>query len=319
VTAAPRPQDGPGAGADPGAGSAGAPERLPVDNPPEPGRGVGAAPFELGLRMTLLAVLLDPPLLWFERVGPMLLAGVGLALPATLRARWLWALLLSCAVGSLVFQWPFSDNHDYLGALWCLAVLCALSSRNAPGALAHSARRLLGLSFAFATLWKVALAPDFLDGRFMRVTLQTDGRFENLAVLAGGMSHDDWARNDAAMDDVLSGAVSFEESGFAEPPSLRRLAAVLTAFTVAAEAAVAIAFLWPLGRGPSRLRNLALLGFAATTYSFATVRGFGWLLVSLGAVQAETRAARTAYLVVFALIGLYRAVPWSGALIDWLH
>jgi hypothetical protein len=283
------------------------------------GRGPSWKSLELGLRMTLLALLLDPPLLWFERLPPMLLAGLGLAVPAVLRARWLWAALLLCAAGSLAFQWPFSDNHDYLGAIWCLAALCALTSRDAPGVLAHGARRLVGLSFAFATLWKVALAPDFLDGRFMRVTLQTDGRFENLAVLAGGMSHDDWARNDAALDAVLSGETSFEASGFAEPPELRRLAAFLTAFTVAAEALVAAAFLWPLGRGLSRVRDLALLGFAAATYSFATVRGFGWLLVSLGAAQAETRAARAAYLVVFALIGLYRATPWSRFLIDWLN
>lgn len=282
-------------------------------------RGALAASLDLGLRLTLLGVVLDPPLLWYERLPPMLLAGLGLAVPSTLRARWLWAGLLFCATWPLVFGWPFPDNHDYLSAIWCLAVLCALTSLDAPGTLAHAARRLLGLSFAFATLWKVALAPDFLDGRFMRVTLQTDGRFENLAVLAGGLSHDDWARNEAALDATLVGARSFEESGFAEPPELRRLAALLTAFTVAIETAVAVAFLWPLGRGPSRLRNLALLGFAVASYSFATVRGFGWLLMSLGAAQAETRAARAAYLAAFALIGLYRAVPWSRALIDWLQ
>jgi hypothetical protein len=277
------------------------------------------ASFELGLRLTLLGIALDPPLLWFERLPPMLLAGLGLALPATLRARWLWAGLLACATWPLVWQWPFPDNHDYLTAIWCLAVLCALSVADAPGALAHHARRLVGLSFAFATLWKVALAPDFLDGRFMRLTLLTDGRFENLAVLAGGMTWDDWDRNDAAIDAVLSGETSWEESGFAEPPALRALAGALTAFTAVIEAAIAAAFLWPAGRGLSRLRDALLLGFAVTTYSFATVRGFGWLLMSLGAAQAERRGARAAYLAAFALIGLYRAVPWSRALIEWLH
>ena len=44
----------------------------------------------------------------------------------------------------------------------------------------------VGLTFLFATLWKLALSPDFVDGRFFRVTLLTDARFENLAVLAGG-------------------------------------------------------------------------------------------------------------------------------------
>jgi hypothetical protein len=41
--------------------------------------------------------------------------------------------------------------------------------------------------------------------------------------------------------------------------------------------------------------------------------------MSLGAAQAERRAVRAAYLAAFALIGLYRSVPWSRALIEWLH
>ena len=41
-----------------------------------------------------------------------------------------------------------------------------------------------------ATLWKVALSPDYLDGRFFRVTMLTDVRFEGFAQLAGGLTRD---------------------------------------------------------------------------------------------------------------------------------
>lgn len=286
---------------------------------PRPAQVEAAPSLELGLRLTLLGIALDPPLLWLERMPLLLLAGLGLAVPSALRSRALWAALLAAAAWPLVWQWPFSDNHDYLTALWCLAVACALSATDPARALAHHARRLVGLSFAFAVLWKVALAPDFLDGRFMRVTLVSDGRFENLAVLAGVTTHDEWARNDLALDAYLSGEATWEESGFREPPGLRALAGGLTAATLAMEAAVALGFLWPLGRGPSRFRNAFLLLFTATTYSFATVRGFGWLLASLGAAQAERRAARVGYLAAFALVALYRSVPWSRFLIERLH
>jgi hypothetical protein len=279
------------------------------------------AAFELALRVTLLAAALDPPLLWFERMPVLVLAGLGLAVPAALRSRALWAGLLALAMWPLVFHWPISDNHDYLSALWCLAALCALASADPPAALAHHGRRLIGLTFAFATLWKLLLAPDFLDGRFFRVTLLTDARFENLAVLAGGMSHEDWARNDLAVDELLAGEATFEGSRFVEPPELRRLACALTLFTGAIEAAVAAAFLWRRGSALSRARHALLLGFAAATFSFATVRGFGWLLMSMGLAQCEPerRRTRAAYLAVFALIALYRSVPWSGALIEWLR
>jgi hypothetical protein len=276
--------------------------------------------FELALRLTLLALALDPPLLWFERMPVLLLAGLGLVVPAALRSPALWLGLVAVSVILLVWNFPFSDNHDYLTALWCLAIACALLSRMPVETLAHHGRRLLGLTFLFATLWKLVLSPDFVDGRFFRVTLLTDARFENLAVLAGGMSWDDWERNDLAVDELLRSAPEPGGPALVEPPELRRLAAALTIFTGAIEAALAAAFLWPAGRGLSRWRHALLLGFAATTFSFATVRGFGWLLMALGVSQcaSDARRTRAAYLAVFALIALYHAIPWSRALIEWL-
>ena len=274
---------------------------------------------DLALRLSLLAAALDPPLLWFERMPILILAGLGLVVPGALRSRALWTSLLALAVWPLFFNWPFSDNHDYLSALWFLAVACALWSADPPAALAHQARRLLGLTFLFATLWKLVLSPDFVDGRFFRLTLLTDARFENLAVLAGGMSWEEWARNDAAIDDLLTAETPPAESVLVEPPELRRLAALLTFFTGAIEAAIAAAFLWRRGSRLSRARDALLLAFAAATFSFATVRGFGWLLMCLGLAQCEPerRTTRAAYLAVFALIALYRSTPWSRFLIEW--
>lgn len=276
--------------------------------------------FELAQRLVLLALVLEPPLLWFERMPVLLLAGLGLAAPRALRAPALWLALLAVLGALLVWNWPFPDNHDYLAALWCLSVACALASADPAGALAHHGRRLLGLTFLFATLWKLVLSPDFVDGRFFRVTLLTDARFEHLAVLAGGMSALEWERNDLAVDELLRSAPAAPEVELVEPPGIPRLAAALTLFTGAIEAALALAFLWPAGRGPSRWRHPLLLAFAASTFSFATVRGFGWLLMSLGVAQCAPAARRTraAYLAVFALVALYHAVPWTRPLVEWL-
>jgi hypothetical protein len=276
--------------------------------------------FDLGTRLFLLALLLTPPIPWPERVPVLIAASAGLLLPDLLRSKWLWTALLALLALPLVWNWPFSDNHDYLKAFFALAALCALATPTPERSFATSARWLIGLAFAFALLWKAVLSPDFVDGRFFRVTLLSDGRFENLAVLAGGAAYEQWEANDLLIDSLLRGDPDANAHDFTEPSGNRRLAGGLTWLTLLSEFAVALTFLWPLGRGPSRLRHVALLVFAAGTYSIATVRGFGWLLLALGVSQCEPGSWRTrlAYLGTFALIGIYHAVPWTGWLVEHL-
>jgi hypothetical protein len=274
-------------------------------------------PFELALRLFLVAQLLDPPLPWLERLPVLTLAGAGLVLPGLLRSRALWSALLLTLAVPLAWNWPFPDNHDYLTALFCLAVICALSTPLPERTLAWNARMLIGLAFAFATVWKLLLAPDFLDGRFFRVTLLHDGRFENLAVLLTDVTWEEWDENALALDAVLAGEVEAGTGDFSEPAGIRPLAALLTGATLAIEGLVALSFLWPPGGRISRWRDPTLLLFSALTYSFATVRGFGWLLVAMGVAQCEPRRRVVlAYLVLFVLIGAYRAVPWTRWLIE---
>ena len=269
---------------------------------------------ELALRVFLLVLLLDAPLFWFQRVPLQIAAALGLLWPALGRDARYWAGLTALVSWPLFWNWPFSDNHDYLRAFAALAVTLALTTRAPAPALRLSARLLVGGAFFFATLWKVVISPDWLDGTFFRVTLLSDPRFHDLAVLAGGASWATLDAFDAALRGVLAGTSAWP-GGFVEPSGLLPLALALTAFTAALEASIALAFLWPR---LARFRNVLLIAFGATTFAFATVRGFGFLLMTLGLAQCEDdeRRARLAYVATLFLIEAYRSVPWSRMLID---
>jgi hypothetical protein len=269
---------------------------------------------ELALRVFLVVLVLDAPLFWFQRV-PLQLAGVlGLLWPALARDARYWAVLTALVSWPLLWNWPFSDNHDYLRAFAALAVTLALTTREPARALRLSARLLVSGTFFFAVLWKVVISPDWLDGTFFRVTLLSDPRFHDLCVLTGAASEPVLDAFDAALRGFLSGAGGWP-GDFVEPARLLPLALALTGTTAVLEASIALAFLWPR---LARVRNALLIVFGATTFAFATVRGFGWLLMTLGLAQCEEeeRRARIGYVATLLLIELYYSVPWTRMLID---
>jgi hypothetical protein len=270
---------------------------------------------ELALRVFLLVLLLDSPLFWYQRVPLEIVCALGLLVPRLLRDVRLWGLITLLTAWPLFWNWPFSDNHDYLRCFVALATTLALSARAPERALQLSARLLLAGTFGFATLWKLGLSPDFVDGTFFRVALLTDGRFTDLAVLVGGASWETLDAFDAALRSFFGGAGGAWPGAFVEPAALRPLALGLTVFTGAIEAAITISF---LGSRFESARNPLLILFGLTTFAFATVRGFGWLLMTLGLMQCErhARLARAGYVATLFVIEAYRQVPWSRAAID---
>jgi len=261
------------------------------------------------LRLTLLALLLQP--VGDRRIRPaaLALAAIGSLLPGWRRTAWLWGALAALAGARVVLDWPMADNHAYLLCWWCVAITVALSGRagDAERVLALDARLLVGLVFACATLWKAVLAPDFLDGRVLRVTLVGDARFARAATsLAGLAPHElaDFRRFVAQHVDGPSPALEPP----AQPARFRRVAALATVWTVAIEAAVALTFLSPVGRRVSRARDACLLAFAVTSYPVAPVAGFGWLLIALGVAQAERAWAVPAYVATFVALIVVRGL-----------
>lgn len=281
----------------------------------------GLAPVDLALRLTLLSMLLRPIGAGLMRPCILGLAAAGLLLPGLLRQPGLWIALTFFTSLRVALDWSLADNHAYLLCYWCLAVSIALCSRDPSACLALNGRLLIGLAFVFATLWKVGLSPDYLDGRFFRVTMLTDPRFAGFAQLVGGLLPEQFEELRAFVMQHVDGQL-FEPSFLpAEPPRFLLLVACMTWWTVAIEGAVALTFLWPVDRGLSKVRDAILLTFCVTTYAVATVAGFGWLLLALGVAQCqpERRTTRLFYLAVFVLILFYRQVPWAIQLLGFAH
>ena len=270
------------------------------------------------LRLTAIALLLRPMGPWFVR--PAILAGavVVLIVPRALRHPLVWgglSLLIAIRIAS---DWPLADNHIYLLCYWALAIALALRTADASSMLAFTSRWLIGLAFAFAVLWKAVLSPDFLDGRFFRVTLLTDPRFDAVTQLVGGLSQSQLDRNRQALDPLPNGAELLNPPVVDEPARLRALAVVSTIGILALETVVAVSMMAPTTRIFATLRHTTLLSFCGITYAFAPVAGFGWLLLVMGLAQLRAREVwlGRAYIAMFLAVLFYDEVPWAALTLD---
>ena len=270
------------------------------------------------LALTAIILLLRPFDVWW--VSPFVLAAACLTLVVRTvrRAPISWLLIALLVAVRIVAVWPMSDNHIYLLAYWCLALALALSSTAPAETLSTSSRWLLGAAFGLAVLWKAVLSPDFVDGRFFRVTLLTDERFADASLVFGGLSREQMATNRAFLEPLPEGASLLEPPRFVEPPRLRAFAASATWGGLMLETLVALLSVIPPGGRIEAARHASLLAFCVTTYALAPVAGFGWLLATMGLAQCrrDQRLLRGAYIAAFILILLYTEVRWTAVLAD---
>ncbi len=279
----------------------------------------GDGPPDAVLTLTAIILLLRPFEIWW--IAPFVLAAACMSLifRGVRRSQATWLLISILVTARIAMVWPLADNHIYLLAYWCLAIGLALSDQTPQATLAVSSRWLLGAAFAMAVLWKAVLSPDYLDGRFFRVTLLTDERFADAALVFGGLSREQMLENRTFLEPLPEGAALLTPPNFVEPPQLRAFAAAATWGGVLLEAAVALLCLIPGERRVQLARHSALLVFCITTYALAPVAGFGWLIAAMGLAQCRSnqRRLRAAYVAAFILILLYAEIPWTGVLVDW--
>ncbi len=282
------------------------------------------ATFRLGqqtdviLLLSLILLILRAPKDWYIQIPVIILGIVGIIHQPVRRDPFLWFLLFLFNIAGCYFNWFSTDNHKYLMAYWCLAISCALATAHPAKTIASNARYLIGLCFLFAVLWK-CISVDYIDGRFFHHTLLFDGRFRNVATWVGSMDDDHFRQNRKAMRQLFNDdSDKAQEVTFQDTQSLRSFATFMTWWTVTIELAVAVSFLIPSGMVLFKYRDWILLAFIASTYSVATVIGFGWLLTIMGIAQADRRFRwlPLAYVGVFLLLELYLS-PWPD-FVNWI-
>jgi hypothetical protein len=244
---------------------------------------------DVATRLTLIMFLLFNHTVgeeWFLKSTLRTIAFLGILVPGLNRSRPLWILVTVLLVFKTLGNWWTQDNHLFVLMYWSLALTLALGQADPVKSIQTSARILIGISFAFATLWKGFLSPDYMDGTYFHHTFLEDFRFHDLSVIVGRISEEAVASNIEllrGLTDPAGEATATLQS--TEPLSM--LAVVVTWWTILIEAVLGLTFLWPGTRGPSRFRNWALLVFGVSTYIVAIVPTFGWVLLMLGAAQCR--------------------------------
>ena len=269
--------------------------------------------YELVAGMTLLLLLLYSEAIWYLEMGVYALAIVAVLHRPLVRKPSLWLLITGFLALGHLRAWFAIDNHKYLITYWCLALGLSLLASNPQRALRTNARWLIGLAFAFAVVGKL-LSPDYLDGTFFEGLMLTDTRFFGVSSFLGGIPMQELQLGDLARRDLLVFGDLSAQIDLRSSPQLAALAQVLTWWTVFIEAVVAVLFLWPEDRGPSRGRDLALLIFITTTYPVAPVIGFAWVLAAMGTAQSTRRGFPywpALYVVAYVVVLLSLYFPFA--------
>lgn len=214
----------------------------------------------------------------------------GLILPGLGQSAWLWALLAGLHFGWIWSAYAVADNHRYLEGYWILSIAIALGFGGAEASryLGWDAQLLLGLCFLLAVLAKIS-SRRYRDGSFFLHALLLEGRFLPLALWLGGLTPEAQDRHRHAKKMALNG--STRSLSAPTPTRLRRLAMVLTWWTVAIELALALLFLVPdPALGVYRVAALGL--FVATIYIWVPVPTFGFALLLLLLVTLDSVSLR---------------------------
>ena len=260
--------------------------------------------------MVLVLVLMMAHLTWAIAVPIKALVIAGLLFKRVRTDPRMWCVLTALLAVALYVDWHPRDNHQYLIIYLSLMLFCIfhISREHRDQVLATSGRLLIGAVMVFAVIWK-AITPDYLSGDFFHHGLLTHPHLQNIAAVFTDVCADVLAENSqiVALFDLNYLTTTPEDSVAIEgSPQIGTMAFVMTWWTIAIEAIIALLFLWPrrFGGGHSVVfygRHLALALFIATTYPPAPIIGFGWALVILGLADCADRPTvlRPLYVALF--------------------
>lgn len=268
--------------------------------------------FDLSLALSLLLLLLYPHSYWYIQTPLSVIALGALIFPHIRKRPSAWAVATIIVTAGTYMNWYAVDNHKYLLGYWCLAIFCALLTRDPELSIEKTARWLIGLVFFFAVVQKT-ISDDYLNTTFFYYELLLDERFSGVARYIGGVPDHMNALNIAARRALVNYDSELTEVFLVGTKNIVNVAFLMTWSGYLIELVIGAAFLSPRSSWLFRWRDVWLLIFLFSTYLLAPVIGFGWVLAIMGIAQTgkEHKIRRALYVVAFLFLQIYR-IPWGN-------
>jgi hypothetical protein len=247
---------------------------------------------------------------WFYKLLSLAVLVVVLLSPGARVQPWMWLAVCIAWLPKLVFNWCRNEDHVYLTIYWCLALGLAYAGKDPLRVLAWNARLLIGLTFALAVFWKIAM-PDFRDGELLHYKLLFDYRLrQSIAENLGGLTNEQTRINLQRLRSIRTTGSHVESVQLEYPDRLSFVAMTMTWWTIAIEGILAFLFLGPDRWHLSRVRNVPLIVFGLSTYLIVPVLGFGSLFMTMGFAQCRANEHKTRLAYVGAQMVLL--LSWVG-------
>ena len=263
----------------------------------------------LVLRLTSLLLLLYGSSTIILDVPLRIICGLMLIAPGLLTNQVLWVLICGLVWWVNANDWLWIDNHKILISYWCLVCALAVSSQDPDRVLAWNGRMLIGLTFLFATIWKI-IAGEYWNGAFLHYTFLVENRVEAIATFISSLPPDILPQNQL-LEEILSRFPQTVKS-VTLSSSHRLEVFTLTAsyWTLLIEGSVALAFLVGSFSFLFRIRDWLLILFIATTYFLLPVLGFAYILSVMGLAQCSVNARYQPIFYIF-LFGFLQFARFS--------
>jgi hypothetical protein len=269
----------------------------------------------LVLRLTLFLLLLYGSSTALLDVPLKVICGLMLLSPSLIINQGMWVIICGLVWWVNATNWLWIDNHQILISYWCLVCSLAVSSKNPDGVLAWNGQIMIGLTFLFATIWKI-IGGEYWNGAFLHYTFLVEDRVEDVATFIGGLSADALPQNRLLESIFRQFPQALEGVTLSSSHRLELFTLLASYWTLLIEGSIAISFLGGIIFIFFRFRDWLLILFIATTYFLLPVLGFAYILIIMGLAQCSPldRITRIVYLVIFGLLQLAR-LPWSNFLV----
>ncbi len=282
-------------------------------SPKEISEALNSSRYQFVSFLTALFIVAAPSSAFEPGTTVLAIAGLGLSL---FKHKWFWPAMFALALVRFVFSSMYSyDNHEWLLLYWLLALAIYSFGKNSERQFQITSRLLIGLTFLFATAWKI-LSPEFRSGAFFEFAGATEPRFTDAFTMMGNISAADVSSN-------LQAIAALKSAGGVVPFSLIEVSGYesfwmfLTIATIVVEGALAVTFLAPLPRTKLWIRDVLLGGFTVGTYLVMPVLGFGQLLCVLGYGASDLQEKKRKYVYVGLLV-FVQVAGLRDTVLSWL-